>query len=92
MTEDVKKRRLNLLKHNLQRTTTAQEDYLSSLIDKAESQLEYYGVTDDDSKYYEFAIIDLASFYFNKRNSDQDFSPMIMREIKDLIIKQAAKK
>lgn len=82
---------LSLLKHNLQRShTSAQDDYLSTLLVDAERELEAMGLIAGETR--DSLKIDYAAFLFRSRadvHYSQTMPRYLDRRIKNALIHQA---
>ena len=59
--------RLGILKSNLQMLTSANDEYLTFLLEAGEAAIEREGITDDGSPDYNACVIDYAAYLFRKR-------------------------
>ena len=81
--------RLTLLKHDLQRSSSVQDTYLSALLEQAEKAMEREGIYDDGTMDYDMAVIDYASFLFRKRNDpNMSMSRFLRYELNNLLFSQ----
>lgn len=68
--------RLALLKQNLQRSTTAQDDYLCALLDQAEQELQGMGLK--IHPWHDMLVADYAAFLFRCR-ADMSYDHVLPR-------------
>lgn len=81
--------RLNMLKHDLQRSTSTQDTYLSALLEQAETAMQREGIIDDGTTDYNMAVVDYASFLFRKRNDpSMTMSRFLRYELNNLLFSQ----
>ena len=81
--------RLTILKHDLQRSSSVQDTYLSALLEQAEKAMEREGIYDDGTMDYDMAVIDYASFLFRKRNDpNMSMSRFLRYELNNLLFSQ----
>ena len=59
--------RLAILKSNLQMLTSANDTYLTYLLEAGEAAIQREGITDDSSADYNACVIDYAAYLFRKR-------------------------
>lgn len=82
---------LRLLKHDLQQSTSANDEYLRHLIQAAEALMKREGIINDDSYDYYDTVIHYASFLFRKRAGNEFQMPKFLRrELNNLIFSQKA--
>lgn len=87
------KTRLILLKKDLQQTTTANDDYLTFLLDSAEKRITEEGIilTDGDVE-SESLIIQYASYLFRKRAGTETGMPRFLRySLNNMLMHQKGK-
>lgn len=72
--------KLALLKQDLQRLTSANDDYLKSLITSAESAIQREGITllENDMD-IDMAVVQYAAYLFRKRASNETAMPRFLR-------------
>ena len=72
--------KLALLKQDLQRLTSANNDYLKSLITSAESAIQREGITllENDMD-IDMAVVQYAAYLFRKRASNETAMPRFLR-------------
>lgn len=72
--------KLTLLKQDLQMLTSANDDYLKSLITSAESAIQREGITlvENDTDIY-MAVVQYAAYLFRKRASNETAMPRFLR-------------
>lgn len=61
--------RLVLLKKDVQQLTSANDEYLTFLLTKAEAAVNKMGVVDDGSDLYDSILIDYAAYVWRKRDA-----------------------
>ncbi|MBR3280167.1 MAG: hypothetical protein IKG01_14880 [Lachnospiraceae bacterium] len=59
--------KLTILKHDLQMLTSANDPYLSFLLDSAEAMIRREGISDDGTADYNAVVIQYAAYLFRKR-------------------------
>lgn len=84
---------LMILKQNLQRThTTANDEFLKHLLGQAKGLMKREGITDDNTKEYQMAVIDYAAFLFRKRANIENTMPKHLRkELNNILFSQKMK-
>lgn len=81
--------RLNMLKHDLQRSTSTQDVYLSALLNQAQQAMFREGILDDNSVDYDMAVVDYASFLFRKRQDpSMTMSRFLRYQLNNLLFSQ----
>lgn len=81
--------RLTILKHDLQRSSSVQDTYLSALLTQAEQAMYREGIINDGSTDYDMAVVDYASFLFRKRNDpSMQMSRFLRYELNNLLFSQ----
>lgn len=81
--------RLTMLKHDLQRSSSTQDTYLSALLEQAQEAMFREGIIDDGSMDYNMTIVDYASFLFRKRNDpSMQMSRFLRYELNNLLFSQ----
>lgn len=72
--------KLTLLKQDLQMLTSANDDYLKSLITSAESAIQREGITlvENDTD-IDMAVVQYAAYLFRKRSSNETAMPRFLR-------------
>lgn len=84
--------RLTMLKHDLQRSTSTQDVYLSALLNQAQQAMFREGILDDNSVDYDMAVVDYASFLFRKRQDpSMTMSRFLRYELNNLLFSQKLK-
>lgn len=84
--------RLTILKHDLQRSSSVQDTYLSALLEQAQDLMFVEGIFDDGSMDYNMAVVDYASFLFRKRNDpNMAMSRFLRYELNNLLFSQKLK-
>lgn len=72
--------KLALLKQDLQRHTSANDDYLKSLITSAESAIQREGITlVENDMDIDMAVVQYAAYLFRKRASNETAMPRFLR-------------
>ena len=83
---------LELLKLNLQKMTSADDNYLEKLIQQAKALMTREGIVDDKTDDYAMAVIDYAAFLFRKRASKEMIMPRSLRlELNNILFSQKSK-
>lgn len=81
--------RLTMLKHDLQRSSSTQDSYLSALLEQAEQAMYREGIINDGSTDYDMAVVDYASFLFRKRaDATMTMSRFLRYELNNLLFSQ----
>lgn len=81
--------RLTMLKHDLQRSTSTQDTYLSALLNQAQQAMFREGIFDDNSVDYDMAVVDYASFLFRKRQDpSMTMSRFLRYQLNNLLFSQ----
>lgn len=81
--------RLAMLKHDLQRSTSTQDTYLSALLNQAQQAMFREGIFDDNSVDYDMAVVDYASFLFRKRQDpSMTMSRFLRYQLNNLLFSQ----
>lgn len=89
MTENQK---LEILKINLQKLTSADDKYLKHLLQQAKALITREGIIDDGTDDYTMANIDYAAFLFRKRASKEMIMPRSLRlELNNILFSQKSK-
>lgn len=84
--------RLTILKHDLQRSSSVQDTYLSALLEQARDLVYREGIIDDGSMDYDMAVVDYASYLFRKRNDpNMTMSRFLRYELNNLLFSQKLK-
>lgn len=84
--------RLTILKHDLQRSSSVQDTYLSALLEQAQDLMFVEGIFDDGSMDYNMAVVDYASFLFRKRHDpNMAMSRFLRYELNNLLFSQKLK-
>lgn len=82
---------LDLLKRDLQMTTSANDEFLSSLLEAADAYMEREGITETDTMEYLMTKVHYASYLFRKRSSQETSMPRFLRyELNNLLFSQKA--
>lgn len=83
---------LEILKLNLQKLTSADDQYLETLIKQAKALMTREGITDDQTNDYSMAVIDYAAFLFRKRASKEMMMPRSLRlELNNILFSQKSR-
>lgn len=83
---------LKILKYNLQKLSSADEEYLKKLIVQATALMSREGIVDDGTDDYDMAVIDYAAFLFRKRAKTEKVMPRLLRiELNNLLFSQKSK-
>ena len=82
---------LDLLKWDLQMPTSANDEFLSSLLEAADAYMEREGITETDTMEYLMTKVHYASYLFRKRSSRETSMPRFLRyELNNLLFSQKA--
>jgi hypothetical protein len=82
---------LDLLKRDLQMTTSANDNYLSSLLEAAKSYMKREGIIETDTIEYLMTKVHYAAYLFRKRSSKETSMPRFLRfELNNLLFSQKA--
>lgn len=68
--------KLAILKHDLQRLTNAQDEYLTFLLERAAAAMAREGIQSEDTADYHACQIDYAAYLFRKRAASTQSSTM----------------
>lgn len=83
---------LKILKYNLQKLSSADDEYLKKLILQAIALMSREGIVNDDTDDYDMAVIDYAAFLFRKRAKTEMVMPRFLRiELNNLLFSQKSK-
>lgn len=83
---------LKILKYNLQKLSSADDQYLETLIKQAKALMTREGITDDQTNDYSMAVIDYAAFLFRKRASKEMMMPRSLRlELNNILFSQKSR-
>lgn len=83
---------LKILKYNLQKLSSADDEYLKKLIVKAIALMSREGIVNDGTDDYDMAVIDYAAFLFRKRASKEMIMPRSLRlELNNILFSQKSK-
>lgn len=81
--------KLFILKKDLQMTTTANDDYLETLLTFAKAAIEREGITLEESIECDMAVIHYAAYLFRKRAGTDTAMPRFLRyELNNLLFSQ----
>lgn len=85
--------KLTLLKQDLQMLTSANDEFLKSLITAAESAIQREGITlVDDDMDIEMAVVQYAAYLFRKRASNETAMPRFLRwRLNNILFSQKGK-
>lgn len=83
---------LKILKYNLQKLSSADDEYLKKLIVQAIALMSREGIVNDGTDDYDMAVIDYAAFLFRKRASKEMIMPRSLRlELNNILFSQKSK-
>ena len=83
---------LKTLKYNLQKLSSADDEYLKKLILQAIALMDREGIVNDGTNDYDMAVIDYAAFLFRKRAKTEMVMPRFLRiELNNLLFSQKSK-
>lgn len=83
---------LKILKYNLQKLSSADDEYLKKLILQAIALMDREGIVNDGTDDYDMAVIDYAAFLFRKRAKTEMVMPRFLRiELNNLLFSQKSK-
>ena len=83
---------LKILKYNLQKLSSADDEYLKKLIVQAMALMDREGIVNDGTDDYDMAVIDYAAFLFRKRAKTEMVMPRFLRiELNNLLFSQKSK-
>ena len=83
---------LKILKYNLQKLSSADDEYLKKLIIQAIALMSREGIVDDGTDDYDMTVIDYAAFLFRKRAKTEKVMPRFLRiELNNLLFSQKSK-
>lgn len=84
--------KLEILKINLQIHTTANDQFLESLLKQAKGWMLKRGIAEEDTVVYHMTQIDYAAFLFRKRaNMEATIPSHLKQELRDLLFSQKMK-
>lgn len=84
--------RLTILKHDLQMTTDASDDYLTTLLSLAAELVEREGAIIEDTTECNLLVCQYAAYLFRRRGSETTTMPRYLRwALNNLIFSQRAK-
>ena len=86
MTDEEK---LTLLKNDLQRLTSANDEYLSALLSQASSAIQTEGIVLDGTIECDMAVVQYAAYLFRKRAANETSMPRFLRwNLNNILMKQ----
>lgn len=86
MTDEEK---LTLLKNDLQRLTSANDEYLSALLSQSASAIQTEGIVLDGTIECEMAVVQYAAYLFRKRAAKETSMPRFLRwNLNNILMKQ----
>jgi hypothetical protein len=81
--------KLILLKKDLQRTTSANDEYLSALLSQASSAIQTEGIILDGTIECDMAVVQYAAYLFRKRAANETSMPRFLRwNLNNILMKQ----
>lgn len=86
MTDEEK---LTLLKNDLQRLTSANDEYLSALLSQSASAIQTEGIVLDGTIECDMAVVQYAAYLFRKRAANETSMPRFLRwNLNNILMKQ----
>ena len=81
--------KLILLKKDLQRLTSANDEYLSALLSQASSAIQTEGIVLDGTIECDMAVVQYAAYLFRKRAANETSMPRFLRwNLNNILMKQ----
>lgn len=83
------KEKLTLLKNDLQRLTSANDEYLSALLSQSASAIQTEGIVLDGTIECDMAVVQYAAYLFRKRAANETSMPRFLRwNLNNILMKQ----